>query len=111
MNAHKEINRETGWSIALSVLMIVAGMLVIIMPGISGLTVTVLVGWLLVPCGALHLAFAWHRRHGGGLWCGILIEIEEEAGTGSSSKCPRRAEHNGAPDWICREPMVNKLSE
>jgi uncharacterized membrane protein HdeD (DUF308 family) len=75
MNDDKEINRKAGWSIALSVLMIVAGVLAIIVTPISGLAVTILVGWLLIFCGAMHLAFAWHRRYSGGLWWGIILGI------------------------------------
>jgi uncharacterized membrane protein HdeD (DUF308 family) len=75
MNANKEINRAVGWSIALSVLMIAAGVLAIIVPKISGIAVTLLVGWLLLFCGGAHLAYAWQMRRSGGLWWGILIGI------------------------------------
>jgi len=75
MNANKEINRAVGWSIALSVLLIVAGVLAIIVPQASGIAVTILVSWLLVFCGGVHLAYAWQTRHGGGLWWGILLGV------------------------------------
>lgn len=75
MNASKEINREVGWSIVLSILMIMAGALAIIVPQASGIAVTILVSWLLVLCGAAHLAYAWHTRSGGGLWWGILLGL------------------------------------
>jgi uncharacterized membrane protein HdeD (DUF308 family) len=75
MSANKEINREVGWSIVLSVLMIVAGVLAIIVPRASGIAVTILVGWLLVFCGAAHLAYAWQTRRSGGLWWGILLGV------------------------------------
>ena len=70
-----EISRGVRWSIALSVLMIVAGILAIIVPPASGIAVTILVGWLLVLCGAAHMAYSWHSRHGGGLLWGILLGI------------------------------------
>ena len=75
MNIEKELNWQVGWSLTLSGLLIVAGMLAIVVPRISGLAVTILIGWLLVLCGALHLAFAWQRRGGGGLWWGIFLGI------------------------------------
>jgi len=75
MNAKKEINRGMGWSIALSVLMIVAGVLAIIVPPASGIAITILVAWLLVFCGGAHLAYAWQMRRNGGLWWGILMGI------------------------------------
>src|SRR5271157_493433 len=75
MSANTEISRNVRWSIALSVLMIVAGVLAIIVPPASGIAVTILVGWLLVLCGAAHLAYSWHARDGGGLFWGILLGI------------------------------------
>jgi len=69
------VRKAVGWSIALSVLMIVAGSLAIIVPPVSGIAVTLLVGWLMVLCGAAHLVYAWHARSGGGLLWGILLGI------------------------------------
>jgi len=73
MSANTEMSRNVRWSIALSVLMIVAGVLAIIVPPASGIAVTMLVGWLLVLSGAAHLAYSWHTRHGGGLFWGMLF--------------------------------------
>ncbi len=67
MSVNTEINRDVGWSIVLSVLLIVAGILAIIVPQASGIAVTVLVGWLLVLCGAALMAYAWHAHRGSGL--------------------------------------------
>ena len=53
--------------------MIVAGILAIIVPPVSGIAVTILVGWLLVLCGAAHMAYSWHSRDGGGLLWEILL--------------------------------------
>jgi uncharacterized membrane protein HdeD (DUF308 family) len=53
MSVNTEIKRAVGWSIALSVLMIAAGVLAIIAPPVSGIAVTILVGWLLVFRGAI----------------------------------------------------------
>ncbi|WP_263368243.1 HdeD family acid-resistance protein [Edaphobacter bradus] len=53
--AHRSIN----WSIFLSVLLILAGFLGLVAPGISGLGVTLFFGWLLTVSGATHLIFAW----------------------------------------------------
>ena len=75
MSLDPEINRGVKWSIALSVLMIVAGVLAIIAPHASGIAVTILVGWLLVLGGAAYLAYAWHARDDGGLIWGIVLGI------------------------------------
>lgn len=55
----EDIRNSATWSIVLSMLMIVSGIAAIILPGVAGLTVTVMLGWLLVFTGALHLAMAW----------------------------------------------------
>ena len=70
-----EIRQSTTWSIVLSVLMMVTGVLAIAMPPIAGLTVTVMFGWLLIATGALHLGFAW-RGHGAATIVGeILVAV------------------------------------
>ena len=56
------VNKSIGWSIGLSVLMIVAGILAIASPLVAGITVDVLVAWLLVFSGCVHLVFAWYAR-------------------------------------------------
>lgn len=58
-----EIKGSATWSIVLSVLMIIGGVLAIGIPPIAGLAVTVMFGWLLIVTGVLHLGFAW-RGHG-----------------------------------------------
>jgi uncharacterized membrane protein HdeD (DUF308 family) len=73
MSADTQIVAKRGWSTALSVLMIVAGVLAILVPPITGIAVTILVGWLMVFNGAAHLVYAWHARLGGGLLWGILL--------------------------------------
>jgi uncharacterized membrane protein HdeD (DUF308 family) len=66
-----EIRQSTTWSIVLSVLMMVSGVLAICIPPIAGLAVTVMFGWLLIVTGALHLGFAW-RGHGA---ANVIVEI------------------------------------
>ncbi len=71
-----EIRKEPiGWSIVLSVLMIVAGILAIALPAGAGIAVTLLVAWLLVFSGCFHLVFAWHTRSTGGLLWELLEGI------------------------------------
>jgi uncharacterized membrane protein HdeD (DUF308 family) len=66
-----EVHRTATWSIALSVLMILAGILAISAPLMAGVAVTALVGWLLIFSGALHLAYAFR----GGRASAVLWEI------------------------------------
>jgi uncharacterized membrane protein HdeD (DUF308 family) len=59
--------QAVGWSIGLSVLLIVAGVLGIIIPPAAGLGVTIFVGWLLIFGGVAHFIFGWHTRTTGAL--------------------------------------------
>lgn len=67
--------KVTGWFIAMAVLFIILGILAIIEPGVAGLAVTLLVGWLLIFGGVAHFVTAFK---GGGtkqvLWQ-VLIGI------------------------------------
>ncbi len=52
------IKKASGWLIGMAVVFILLGMLAIIEPGVAGLAVTLLVGWLLIFGGAAHLVAA-----------------------------------------------------
>lgn len=64
-----------GWLTALSVLMIVAGVLAIVVPPAAGIAVAIFVAWLLVLSGAAHLAFAWRTRSTSGFFWELLLGI------------------------------------
>lgn len=66
---------SVGWSIGLSVLMIIAGVLAVVIPPAAGIAVLVVVAWLLMLSGAVHLLFAWHTRTAGGLIGELLLGI------------------------------------
>lgn len=66
---------SVGWSIGLSVLMILAGVLAITIPPAAGIAVLVVVAWLLMFSGAAHLVFAWHTRTAGGVIFELLVGI------------------------------------
>lgn len=76
-----EIRKSAGWSIVLSVLMIVSGVAAIILPAAAGLAATVVFGWLLVFTGALHLGMAW-REHGAAAIVGEVLVSVLYAGIG-----------------------------
>jgi len=69
------VKKSVEWSIALSVLMILAGVLAIASPLAAGLAVNIIVAWLLVFSGAVHLVFAWYRPSTGGLIWEVLVAI------------------------------------
>jgi uncharacterized membrane protein HdeD (DUF308 family) len=64
-----------GWSIAISIFMILAGLLAIFIPPVAGIAITVLVGWLLVVSGAFHLIFGWHHRSKGSLLWELIVGV------------------------------------
>ena len=59
MTVKGAIRETTTWSIGLSVMMMIGGVLAMAVPPIAGLTVTLMFGWLLIVAGVLHLGFAW----------------------------------------------------
>jgi uncharacterized membrane protein HdeD (DUF308 family) len=69
------VKKSLTWSIVLSILMIVAGLLSIIVPPIAGIVVTVFVGWLLVFSAGAHFVFAWHARATRGAIWEVLVGI------------------------------------
>jgi uncharacterized membrane protein HdeD (DUF308 family) len=64
---------ERGWTIALGILLILAGIVAIAFPLASGLTITILAGWLLMLIGVLQLAHAFVRRSAGGMLWDVLV--------------------------------------
>jgi uncharacterized membrane protein HdeD (DUF308 family) len=65
------IPKSIGWSIALSILLILAGLLAILIPPLSGLAVTLIFAWLMIFSGLTHFAFAF-KTH---TTCGVLWEL------------------------------------
>jgi uncharacterized membrane protein HdeD (DUF308 family) len=70
-----DVHKATTWSIVLSVPMIAAGVLAICSPVIAGVTVTAIVGWLLVFSGLLHFAFAWRAGRAGAVLWELLLGV------------------------------------
>jgi len=69
------LKKSTSWSIILSVLMIVAGVVAIVIPLVGGLAITVLMGWLLVFSGVMHFVYAWQTHTTGAIIWEILVGI------------------------------------
>ena len=69
--APKAIN----WSIALSVLLIIAGLIALFLPFISGVAITLFFGWAMILSGITHLVFAFKTHTTGGRVWEILIGI------------------------------------
>ena len=65
--------RAINWSIALSVLLILAGLFAILIPPISGLGVTLFIGWAMIVGGITHLIFAFKTHTTGSIFWEILV--------------------------------------
>jgi uncharacterized membrane protein HdeD (DUF308 family) len=59
LGVRRVAKKITGWYIASSVLLIVLGMFGIVEPGVAGLGVTLLVGWLLIVGAIMHFVSAF----------------------------------------------------
>jgi len=69
------VKKSVGWSIGLSVLMILAGIVAIASPLAAGIAINVLVAWLLVFSGCVHLVFSWYTPTTGGFLWELLVAI------------------------------------
>src|SRR5215469_9466746 len=58
------VKRASGWSIALGILMILAGIVAMLEPGLSGVVITYVVGWSAIFNGAAQIVYGF-RTHGG----------------------------------------------
>src|SRR5258708_7750739 len=67
------IPKAINWSIALSILLILAGLFAILVPPISGLAVTLIFGWAMIISGITHFVFAFKTHTTGGLIWELLI--------------------------------------
>jgi uncharacterized membrane protein HdeD (DUF308 family) len=64
-----------GWSIGLAILMIVVGLLAIFKPFAAGLGISMMLGWLIVFSGVLHLIYAFAAGGVGSFLWRTLIGI------------------------------------
>jgi uncharacterized membrane protein HdeD (DUF308 family) len=65
--------KAVNWSIALSVLLIVAGFFAMLIPFISGVAITLFFGWAMIISGVTHFIFAFKTHTKGGLIWELLI--------------------------------------
>ncbi|MEM9116365.1 MAG: HdeD family acid-resistance protein [Cyanobacteria bacterium P01_F01_bin.56] len=70
-----EVKKATGWLIALSILMILTGILAIAMPGISSVTFALILGWLLLFNGVVRIVKALQSKPIRGFWWSLIVGI------------------------------------
>ena len=67
--------KAVGWSIFVSVIMIVAGLLAIALPLEAGIAVNLFVAWMLVFAAIAHFVFAWYTRRTGSILLKVLLGV------------------------------------
>ncbi|MGB8540972.1 MAG: DUF308 domain-containing protein [Candidatus Acidiferrales bacterium] len=78
--AEKFVKKASGWYIAMAVAFIILGIMAIVEPGIAGLAITVLVGWLLLFGGVVHLVAAFSGGGAGRVIWHVLVGLLYLAG-------------------------------
>lgn len=68
-------HRAIGWSIFLSILLILAGFFALLIPFFSGVGVTIFIGWLLIISGITHFVFAWKTHTTGSRIWELLVGV------------------------------------
>ncbi|RZM77874.1 HdeD family acid-resistance protein [Leptolyngbya iicbica] len=70
-----EAKQATGWLIALSIVMILTGILAIALPGISSVTFTLILGWLLLFNGVVRIVNSFRSKPVRGFWLSLIVGI------------------------------------
>ena len=95
IDTHRDLSApRTGWHVVWGILLIVAGVLAVLMPGIAALATALIFGWLLVMSGVFEIVYAFQTRgHDGFGWklasgiltllLGIAIVVVPLAGVAS----------------------------
>jgi uncharacterized membrane protein HdeD (DUF308 family) len=65
--------KSISWSIALSVLLILAGIFAILVPPVSGIAVTLIFAWAMIFSGITHFVFAFKTHTTGGVIWELLV--------------------------------------
>jgi uncharacterized membrane protein HdeD (DUF308 family) len=71
----RQLHGSSGPSIVIAVLLILAGLAAISLPFIAGIAASIVVAWLLLFAGAVHLFFGWHTRSAGAMIWKILVGL------------------------------------
>jgi uncharacterized membrane protein HdeD (DUF308 family) len=67
------LKKASGWAIVWAVLIIIAGIIALSLPLMSGIGVAIVVGWLLVVSGVFHLIEAFHAKGAGAFFWRLLV--------------------------------------
>ncbi len=74
-NSSDLVRRASTWSILWGVLLICLGMLSLAMPLVAAVAINVLIGWLIVLAGIVHLVVAFHTHEAGSVIWRLLVGL------------------------------------
>jgi uncharacterized membrane protein HdeD (DUF308 family) len=69
------VRQASTWSIVWGVLLIIFGMLAVGSPFVAAVAVNVVIAWLIVLAGVVHLTVAFHAREAGSLIWRLLVGV------------------------------------
>lgn len=69
------VRHASTWSIVWGILLIIAGMLAISAPMIAAIAVSILLAWLIVFAGIVHLVVAFHGHRAGSIIWKLLVGV------------------------------------
>jgi uncharacterized membrane protein HdeD (DUF308 family) len=69
------LRKATGWMIALSIALIVLGVLAILLPGIASAFFTSVIGWIILISGIVMIVEAFQSRPIRGFWLNLIVGI------------------------------------
>ena len=69
------VKRASGWSIALAILMIVAGMIAIAAPAIAGVVIVYVVAWTAIFDGGFQIVYAFRAQRGGRMILELILGL------------------------------------
>lgn len=69
------LKKSLGWVIALSITLIVLGILAIVMPGIASAFFTALIGWITLISGIVMIVESFQSRPLRGFWLNLIVGI------------------------------------
>lgn len=70
-----EIRKSTGWIIALSIILIILGILAILMPGLASAFFTLVMGWIALISGVVMIVQSFVSKPVRGFWLNLIVGI------------------------------------
>jgi uncharacterized membrane protein HdeD (DUF308 family) len=75
VNIRQSVRKSTGWVIALSIVLIILGILAILMPAIASAFFTSVIGWITLISGIVTIVESFQSRPFRGFWLNLIVGI------------------------------------